>query len=84
MTDVTNNEAKHRYELTVGSETAVAEYKRTGDVIVFTHTVVPKTIDGQGVGTSLVKAALADARERGLTIDPQCPFVAHVMEDRPG
>ena len=84
MSDMTNNEAENRYELTVDGETAVAEYRMEGDTIVFTHTVVPKAIDGEGVGTRLVEAALADARGKGLTVNPQCPFVAHVVEEQGG
>lgn len=84
MTDVRDNQAEHRYELTVDGELAVAEYKLDGDTIRFTHTLVPKAIDGQGVGTRLVRAALADARQRGLTVDPQCPFVAHVVNNQGG
>lgn len=83
MTDVTNNEAKNCYELTVEGTTAVAEYTREGDRITFTHTVVPREIDGEGVGTRLVTAALDDATAQGLTVVPQCPFVAHVIEENP-
>lgn len=84
MTDVTNNQAQNRYELTVDGETAVAEYRLEGNTIIFTHTAVPKAIDDKGVGTRLVKGALVDARGRGLTVDPQCPFVAHVVEEQGG
>ncbi len=83
MSDVTNNEAKNRYELTVEGMTAMAEYTLDDDRITFTHTVVPREIDGKGVGTRLVTAALDDARERNLTVVPQCPFVAHVIEETP-
>ncbi len=83
MTDVTNNEAQSRYELTLEGTTAIADYTREGDRITFTHTLVPRKIDGEGVGTTLITAALDDARERGLTVVPQCPFVAHVIEENP-
>ncbi len=83
MSDVTNNQGQNRYELTVDGETATAEYTLAGDTITFTHTVVPRAVDGQGVGTRLVTGALDDAKAKGLTVVPQCPFVAHVIEERP-
>ena len=81
MSDVTNNEGASRYELTHGGEMAVAEYTRDGDTLTFTHTVVPRAIDGQGLGTRLVTGALDDVAARGLKVVPQCPFVAHVIEE---
>ena len=83
MSDVTNNGAQNRYELTHDGETAMAEYTRDGDTLTFTHTVVPRAIDGQGVGTRLVEGALDDVAARGLKVVPQCPFVAHVIEETP-
>ena len=61
----------------------MAEYTRSGDVLTFTHTVVPRAIDGQGVGTRLVTGALDDVAALGLKVVPQCPFVAHVIEETP-
>jgi predicted GNAT family acetyltransferase len=39
--------------------------------------------EGRGFGTHLAQAALDDARERGLEVDPLCPFVAHFMRLHP-
>lgn len=39
--------------------------------------------EGSGFGTHLARAALDDARERGLEVDPLCPFVAHFMRLHP-
>lgn len=83
MSDVTNNRAQNRYELAHGGETAVAEYTRDGDTVTFTHTVVPKAIDGQGVGSRLIEGALDDVAAGGGKVVPQCPFVAHVIEETP-
>jgi predicted GNAT family acetyltransferase len=77
--DVTNNRAAGRYELVMDGETAFAAYRIEGRRIVFPHTVVPEALEGRGVGTRLVKAALADARAQGLEIVAQCSFVAKVM-----
>ncbi len=77
--DVTDNVALKRFELVVDGLTAFAEYRIEGGRIVFPHTVVPPGLEGRGVGTRLVKAALADARARGLEIVATCSFVAAVL-----
>lgn len=45
-------------------------------VRVAEHTLVPPPIGGRGIAGELVKALVADAREQGFTIDPQCSYVA--------
>jgi uncharacterized protein len=81
--EVTNNTARHRYELHVNGGIAVIEYEARGDAIALTHTRVPDRLSGRGLGTSLVKAALADLRRRGYKVIPKCPFVAHYIERHP-
>lgn len=76
---VTDNRAAGRYELAVDGHVAFAEYRIEGQRILFPHTEVPAALEGKGVGTRLVKAALADARARGLEIVPQCSFVAAMV-----
>lgn len=76
---VTDNVARGRYELVVDGLTAFAEYRIEGGRMIFPHTVVPPALEGRGIGTRLVKAALADARARGLEPVGQCSFVAAVM-----
>ena len=39
------------------------------------HTGVPDSLRGQGVGQALVERLVADAREDGIKIVPQCPFI---------
>jgi predicted GNAT family acetyltransferase len=46
-----------------------------GDVRVAEHTVVPPAIGRRGIALELVKALVADAREQGFKIDPQCSYV---------
>lgn len=80
MGEVTDNRARGRYELEEDGHVAFAEYRLEGDRIVFPHTVVPDELGGRGVGTRLVKAALADARRQGLEVVAQCSFVAAVVK----
>jgi predicted GNAT family acetyltransferase len=53
------------------------------DTIVFTHTIVPKAIEGRGVASKLIRAALDSARDQGLKVVAQCPFVAAYMQRHP-
>lgn len=80
MTPVRDNRAEAEYELTVDGHRAVAAYQIEGDRIVFTHTVVPPAIEGRGVGSRLIRGALDSARDRGLKVVPQCPFVRAFIE----
>ena len=48
--------------------------------IVFIHTEVPPEHRGKGVGTALIQAGLASARERGLKVIPICPFFAGYIQ----
>jgi len=81
--DVINNEARKRYELHADGGIAVAYYEPRGDALAFVPTVVPEALQGRGLASILIKAALADVRRRGLRIIAECPFVAHYIERHP-
>lgn len=80
---VQDNNAGSRFELRVAGETAIAAYERGDGVIRFTHTVVPEAIEGQGVGSRLIAAALAAALAEHLKVVPQCRFVAAYIAKHP-
>jgi predicted GNAT family acetyltransferase len=81
--EVTNNETAHRYELVIDGQTAIAAYERRGDVVVFTHTEVPQALEGRGVGSRLIKSALADVRQQGRCVRADCSFVADYLARHP-
>lgn len=82
--DVSNDEAQQRYTATLdGESVGIAAYERSGDTIVFTHTVVQPEAEGRGVGSALISHALDDAREQQLSVVPQCGFVAAYIERHP-
>jgi len=56
--------------------------ERDGQVILF-HTEVDQTIEGRGLGSTLVRGALDDIRERGLELVPLCPFVRAYLKRHP-
>jgi uncharacterized protein len=75
MTDVVNNRAHQRHELTVDGHLAATYYKLSDGVITFIHTDVPPELGGKGVGSALIKGALDQVRAEGLQVIPDCPFV---------
>lgn len=83
MAEIINNGAEDRYELQEDGELAFAAYERRGDVIVFTHTIVPRALEGRGIASQLISHALDDVRAQGLKIDPQCAFVAAYLKRHP-
>jgi predicted GNAT family acetyltransferase len=76
-TEVTRDEAAQRYDLRVGGQLAgFAEYQTTPELIVFTHTVIEPQFEGQGLGSTLARAALDDVRAAGgRQVLPLCPFI---------
>jgi len=81
--EVTNNEARKRYEVHADGGIAVAYYELRGDTVAFVHTVVPEQLQGRGLASRLIQAALADVRNHGLKVIAECPFVARYIERNP-
>jgi predicted GNAT family acetyltransferase len=44
---------------------------------------VPRELEGKGVGSRLVREALAQARAASLMVVPQCPFVRAYIDKHP-
>src|SRR5690606_11088029 len=53
----------------------IAGYERRDGVVVLTHTVVERAVEGQGVGSALACTALDTARAAVLHVVPVCPFM---------
>lgn len=83
MNDVVDNADEQRFELEVDGHTAIAAYERDGDIVAFTHTVVPAALRGQGVGSRLIEGALAQVRAAGGKVRPLCTFVAGYIAQHP-
>jgi predicted GNAT family acetyltransferase len=74
---VRDNRDESRFEAVdeSGEVVAISTYRRYDDRIVFVHTEVDDAVEGQGVGSDLVRSALDSVREEGLRVVAQCPFV---------
>lgn len=54
-----------------------------GPARIAEHTYVPNEARGKGVAMALVEALVADAREQGFRIEPQCSYVAAAFRRHP-
>jgi uncharacterized protein len=81
MADLTDNTARHRYELEVDGHVAFVSYARSEERLKLVHTEVPRALAGRGVGSRLARLVLEEARRRrGVRVVPECPFMASFIE----
>ena len=83
MFEVTHDEAAGRFETRVDGHTAELSYRVDGGRILMAHTWVPAAIEGRGIGSALVRAAVDEAIRRDLTIVPVCSFVRSWLDRHP-
>ena len=80
---VIDNTEEQRFELPVDERVAFINYRIRGNAIVMAHTEVPEELEGQGIGSALVRGALDLARQRHLNVVPSCPFVSAYIRQHP-
>lgn len=80
---VLNNEEKRRFEVEIDGQTAVAEYIKTAQKLILTHTEVPRALEGNGIASHLAKTALNYAKSEGLQVMPLCPYMAGYIARHP-
>jgi uncharacterized protein len=77
-----NNPERHRYEAFADSAlVGYAIYNLLGDSLAITHTEVLREHEGKGIGSYIVREALADARKQGKYVVPQCSFIAAYLRN---
>jgi predicted GNAT family acetyltransferase len=82
---VRDEQEKHRYLIELdGEQIGLLSYRLRGDQIALTHAEIDPAHEGQGLGGQLAAFALDDARRRGLSVVPACPFVREYILRNPG
>ena len=76
---VTHHAGASQFEIHTGAGTALLRYRVDGVTLDLLHTEVPKSLEGGGYGSALVRAALDYARLNSLQVIPTCPFVRAYM-----
>ncbi|HEX8211371.1 MAG TPA: GNAT family N-acetyltransferase [Longimicrobium sp.] len=80
---VVDNEAEGQFEAETPQGVAVLTYERREGKLFLLHTGVPPALEGQGIGGSLVRAALEQAREKGHKVVPYCSFAREYAARHP-
>jgi predicted GNAT family acetyltransferase len=73
-TEISDAPDRDRYELSVEGQTVgFTEYRTRPGLIAFLHTEIDERFEGRGLGDTLIRFALEDARSRDLDVLPFCP-----------
>ena len=83
--ELVNDAEARRYRLLLGTEeVGFIEYDPIGEQsILIKHTEVPTQYEGKGYGSQLVRRVLEDARGRGKTVVPICPYALNFVRRHP-
>ena len=80
---VSLNEAENRFEVAVGDETALLDYRWHHGHLALTHTFVPEAGRGKGIAAALAKHALGYAKEQNLKVEIYCTYMAGYLKQHP-
>jgi len=81
-TQIQDNPAERRFEiLQDGVRAGLADYTITGDRMTLTHTETSPEFGGRGLARRLIGFALDEARARGLSVVPVCPYALRVITE---
>lgn len=81
--ELVKNSEQNRYEFDLDGKKAVIEYLERPGVVILTHTEVPQSLEGQGIGSELVLSVLEEIDGKGLKVVPMCGFVARYIRRHP-
>lgn len=81
--EIVHNQGKSRFELPIEGHLAHIDYVRGDGVLDLNHTLVPKSLEGRGIGSLLVRFALDYAAANELKVIPTCPFVKAFIDRHP-
>ncbi len=80
---VTDNAARHRFELVENGMTAFADYRRADGVIVIPHVEAPAGLQGTGAAGRLMEGVVEHVRAEHLKIVPTCPYADAWLKRHP-
>ena len=82
--EITDAVERRTYEAHLdGVLAGILRYARTTGRINLIHTEVLPEFEGRGIGSALVRHALAEARADGRQVIPTCPYVQSYLARHP-
>lgn len=76
--NIVHSPEQSRFETESGE--AFLTYEQSDGTVVFTHTIVPPEMSGQGVAGELATAGVGWARGEGHAVEAQCAYVRGWLE----
>lgn len=81
---VERNDDRSRYEgRRDGELVSLVDYVLRGETMIVIHTGTEHCWRGNGFAAQVTRAALDDARSRGLQVVPRCSFTADFISSHP-
>jgi predicted GNAT family acetyltransferase len=80
---ITDNAARHRFELDVDGQTVFANYRRQGEVLAITHVEAPPVLRGSGAAGRLMEGMMQIARREQVKVVPLCSYAAAWLKRHP-
>jgi uncharacterized protein len=78
-----HNAAEERFELRIGGELCLLNYRRSAGKLVIYHTEVPEPFEGRGLAERMTRAAFEFAHSENLQVEPRCSYAAYFMQKHP-
>lgn len=73
---ISNNTARHRYELEEEGQVAFADYRLEGNMLYIKHVESPTELRGKGTAGRLMEGIANESRTQGYKIIPICGYAA--------
>ena len=81
---ISRNDSSSRYEGRVGDEmVGEVDFSMRDSTMIITHTGTRPAWRGRGIAGQLNGFVLADIRDRGLSVQPVCPYTADYIAQHP-
>ena len=81
--DIVDNVSARRFETTVDGELCLLDYRIRGSTLALDHAGVPPAVGNRGIAGALTRFALDSARARGMSVEPNCSYVAAWIRRHP-
>jgi predicted GNAT family acetyltransferase len=80
---IINNEKQLHFEIYEGDEIAFLEYRFHNNTIALMHTVVPKSMEGKGIASTLAAYAFQYAKANSKPVSVYCPYISTYIKRHP-